>query len=120
TEAVPVRSWTRWLEASAGLVALAAAIVAAAVCIKLIKAKRDNLELNPDLVPRSDGSFHREPDFAREERVLGTTNITVNQLASCQNQYSASPVPSCRVLVGCGTHAAPQDSCPTSQHSYYV
>lgn len=31
------------------------------------------------------GSFHREPDFAREERVLGTTNITVNQLASCQN-----------------------------------
>ncbi|XP_050360826.1 uncharacterized protein LOC126780399 [Nymphalis io] len=120
TEDVPMRSWTRWLEVTAGAVAIAAAVAATAVCIKLLKAKRDNSELNPDLVPRSDGTFHREPDFAREERVLGTTNITVNQLAACQNQYSASPVPTCRVLVGCGTHSPPQDACPASQHSYYV
>ena len=35
--------------------AVAAAIAATTVCVKLVKAKRDNLELNPDLVPRSDG-----------------------------------------------------------------
>ncbi|CAH2103669.1 unnamed protein product [Euphydryas editha] len=120
TDDVPIRSWTRWLEVTAGAVAIIAAIAASAVCIKLLKAKRDNSELNPDLVPRSDGSFHREPDFAREERVLGTTNITVNQLAACQNQYSSSPVPACRVLVGCGAHSPPPDTCPASQHSYYV
>ncbi|CAB3248479.1 unnamed protein product [Arctia plantaginis] len=120
TENAPTRSWMRWLEAAAGVVAVAVAIAATAICIKALKSRRDNAELNPDLVPRSDGSFHREPDFAREERVLGTTNITVNQLASCQNQYSSSPVPSCRVLVGCGAHSPPLDSCPTSQHSYYV
>nr|XP_026500279.1 uncharacterized protein LOC113403871 [Vanessa tameamea] len=120
TEDLPIHSWTRWLEVTAGAVAIAAAVAATAVCIKLLKAKRENSELNPDLVPRSDGSFHREPDFAREERVLGTTNITVNQLAACQNQYSSTPVPSCRVLVGCGTHSLPQDACPASQHSYYV
>nr|XP_032527562.1 uncharacterized protein LOC116777888 [Danaus plexippus plexippus] len=115
-ETVPLYSWTRWMEVTAGAVAVTAAIGAAIICIKLMKTKRENMEMNPDLVSRTDGSFHREPDFAREERVLGTTNITVNQLASCQNQYSASPVPACRVLVGC----AAQDSCPASQHSYYV
>lgn len=45
----------RWLEVMAGALALAAAVAASAVCIKLVKAKRDNSELNPDLVPRSDG-----------------------------------------------------------------
>ncbi|XP_053624056.1 uncharacterized protein LOC128682985 isoform X2 [Plodia interpunctella] len=118
TEDTPPRPWTRWLEAAAGSLAVAAAVAATALCIRALKARRENVE-NPDLVPRSDGSFHREPDFAREERVLGTTNITVNQLAACQNQYSASPVPSCRVLVGCA-HAPAPESCPATQHSYYV
>ncbi|KAM3968480.1 cell adhesion molecule DSCAML1 [Aphomia sociella] len=119
TEESPSRPWARWLEASAGVVAVVAALIATVFCVRALKARRDNLELNPDLVPRSDGSFHREPDFTREERVMGTTNITVNQLASCQNQYTSSPVPSCRVLVGCA-HAPAQDPCPATQHSFYV
>ncbi|XP_075991017.1 uncharacterized protein LOC142986413 isoform X2 [Anticarsia gemmatalis] len=120
TENAPTRTWTRWLEAGAGAVAVAVALTATVLCVRALKTRRDHNEHNPDLVPRSDGSFHREPDFTREERVLGTTNITVNQLASCQNQYSSSPLPSCRVMVGCGAHSPPQDTCPASQHSYYV
>ncbi|XP_041986455.1 uncharacterized protein LOC121738461 [Aricia agestis] len=111
------QSWTHWLEVGAGAVAVAAALVATTLCVKAFKAKRD--QHNPDLVPRSDGTFHREPDFTREERLLGTTNITVNQLASCPNQYTTSPVPSCRVLVGCAARSPSQD-CPATQHSYYV
>ncbi|CAG4942848.1 unnamed protein product [Colias eurytheme] len=112
------QTWTKCLEAAAGIIAVVAALTGTVLCIKIFKNKRDSLEQNPDLVPRSDGTFHREPDFTREERLLGTTNITVNQLASCQNQYTSSPVPSCRVLVGCA-HPTP-DACPTSQHSYFV
>ncbi|CAH2035741.1 unnamed protein product, partial [Iphiclides podalirius] len=119
TENSTTVTWERWLEATAGLVAISVAIAATAICVRIIKIRSENLE-NPDLVPRSDGVFHREPDFAREERLLGTTNITVNQLAACQNQYSSSPVPSCRVLVGCGSRSPPQDACPASQHSYFA
>ncbi|XP_073956693.1 hemicentin-1-like [Choristoneura fumiferana] len=117
-ELTPARSWTRWLEVAAGGVAVAAAVAATALCVRALRARRENVELNPDLVPRSDGTFHREPDFVGGERVLGTTNITVNQLAACQNQYSSSPVPSCRVMVGCPRPA--QDACPATQHSYFV
>ncbi|KAG6444653.1 hypothetical protein O3G_MSEX003492 [Manduca sexta] len=119
-EKAPMPVWARWLEAAAATIVISVVIVAIAMCIKTLKGKRNNSELNPDLVPRSDGSFHREPDFAREERLLGTTNITVNQLAACQNQYSTTPVPSCRVMVGCAGHTSTQDSCPAAQHSYYV
>ncbi|XP_047525061.1 uncharacterized protein LOC125062876 [Pieris napi] len=112
-------SWTPWLEGIAIVGVIAAAVTGSAVCFKLIRSKKDAVEHNPDLVPRSDGTFHREPDFTREERLLGTTNITVNQLAACQNQYTPSPVPSCRVLVGC-SHPPPPDSCPATQHSYFV
>ncbi|KAJ2954077.1 hypothetical protein O0L34_g2292 [Tuta absoluta] len=113
------RRWTTWVEAVVGAVTLAAALAATAICIRAWRARRQLPETSPDLVPRADGSFHREPDFTREERVLGTTNITVNQLASCQNQYSSSPVPSsCRVLVGCHTPDCTTTSQPT--HSYYV
>ncbi|CAH0577829.1 unnamed protein product [Chrysodeixis includens] len=119
TENSGMSTWETWVEAAAVCVALGIASTAITLCIKILRVRRQNAELNPDIVPRPDGSFHREPDFLREERVLGTTNITVNQLASCQNQYSASPVPSCRVLVGCGSHSPP-DACPSTQHSYYV
>ncbi|KAJ0184023.1 hypothetical protein K1T71_000446 [Dendrolimus kikuchii] len=106
-----------WVEAAGGMLAVIAVVVVTVVCFKASKSG-GAAEHNPDLVPRSDGSFHREPDFEREERLLGTTNITVNQLATCQNQYTTSPVPSCRVVVGCGPHQA-QSSCPATQHSYY-
>ncbi|XP_050684032.1 uncharacterized protein LOC126978947 [Leptidea sinapis] len=116
TEHTPTRNWMPWIEVSAGLAVVAVAIAATVLCVKVLKTKSDNLEHNPDLVPRSDGTFHREPDFTREERLLGTTNITVNQLGSCQNQYTATPVPSCRVLVGCA-HPPQQETCATS---YFV
>ncbi|XP_013183567.1 uncharacterized protein LOC106129522 [Amyelois transitella] len=119
TEDTQPRPWTKWVEAAAGAVVVIAGLAATVLCVRAVRARRGGADHNPDLVPRSDGSFHREPDFAREERVVGTTNITVNQLASCQNQYSPSPVPSCRVLVGCA-HAPAPDSCPATQHSYYV
>ncbi|XP_063634530.1 hemicentin-2-like [Cydia splendana] len=115
-EPTPVRGWARWLEVSAIVVVATVAIAATTLCVRAVRARRHTD--NPDLVPRADGTFHREPDFVSGERVLGTTNITVNQLASCQNQYSSSPVPSCRVLVGC-PHPPP-DTCPAPQHSYYV
>ncbi|CAG5003373.1 unnamed protein product [Parnassius apollo] len=119
TENTTAATWTWWVEATAGLVAVAVAVAATAFCARAIKIRRENSD-NPDLVPRSDGVFHREPDFVREERLVGTTNITVNQLARCQNQYTSTPVPSCRVLVGCGSRSPLQDTCPASQHSYYV
>ncbi|XP_045458453.1 uncharacterized protein LOC123668804 [Melitaea cinxia] len=119
TDEAPIRTWMPWLKVMCGTLALAAAVAASAVCIKLTMVKRDSSELNPDLVPRSDGSFHREPDFTREERLLGTTNITVNQLPACQNQYSSTPIPPCRVHVGCGP-PTPQDTYTISQHTYYV
>ncbi|XP_049885268.1 hemicentin-2-like [Pectinophora gossypiella] len=118
TEEAP-GSWMRWVEGCAGVAAATVALAATALCVRAVRARRHHTDLNPDLVPRSDGSFHREPDFAREERLLGTTNITVNQLAACQNQYSSSPVPSCRVLVGCA-HTPPVEPCATGQHSYFV
>nr|XP_037869560.1 synaptogenesis protein syg-2 [Bombyx mori] len=117
----PIPTWTRWLEAVAAGIAVAVAIASTAICIKAFKSREDFPDFSPDLVPRPDGVFHREPDFTREERVLGTTNITVNQLAACQNQYATPPVPSCRVMVGCAGHTPANDSCPaTTQQSYFV
>ncbi|KPJ09089.1 Nephrin [Papilio machaon] len=153
----------QWLQALAGLLTIIVIIAIVGVCLRM-RCKHEDSE-SPDLVLRSDGVFHREPDFEREERLLRTTNITVNQLAACQNatdlngnecpwdilirtafhdlpqgvyteeqlfshftrarngilqQYASSPVPSCRVLVGCGSRLPPQDTCPASQHSYFV
>ncbi|CAG9136950.1 unnamed protein product, partial [Plutella xylostella] len=62
------------------------------------------------------GSFHREPDFT-QERVLGSTNITVNQLAACPNAYSGPPVP-IRVMPGCTLHTTPK-FCANEQQSYF-
>lgn len=45
--------------------------------------------------------------------------VTNSNFIGCFQQYSSSPVPACRVLVGCTTHTVP-DTCPSSQHSYYV
>ncbi|XP_026762633.3 hemicentin-1-like [Galleria mellonella] len=111
--------WSVMWQAIAGAASISAALVVMSFCYKTIKERRDRRLPSPDLVPRADGLFHREPDFARDDRVLGTTNITVNQLSSCQNQNPATPLPSCRVLVGC-SHAAPQEPYPTAQRSFYV
>ncbi|XP_059055343.1 carcinoembryonic antigen-related cell adhesion molecule 5-like [Achroia grisella] len=112
-------SWAQWLEALGGSAAVGAVVVAAVVCIRTFRARKENPDYNPDLVPRSDGSFYREPDFSRDDRMMSTTNITVNQLASCQN-YTATPVPSCRLLVGCG-HTSTQEISPSNQlNSFYV
>ncbi|KAI8431170.1 hypothetical protein MSG28_001209 [Choristoneura fumiferana] len=56
-ELTPARSWTRWLEVAAGGVAVAAAVAATALCVRALRARRENVELNPDLVPRSDGEI---------------------------------------------------------------
>ncbi|KAJ8737952.1 hypothetical protein PYW08_000547 [Mythimna loreyi] len=112
--------WMPYIEGLAGALALGIAAASITLGFKILMARREeNDAINPDILPRSDGIFTREPDFIREERLLGTTNITVNQLAACQNQYSPSPLPACRVLVGHGPHSS-SDSCPSSQHSYYV
>uniref|UniRef100_A0A2A4K4V5 Ig-like domain-containing protein n=1 Tax=Heliothis virescens TaxID=7102 RepID=A0A2A4K4V5_HELVI len=120
-------TWMPYVEALVGTLAFMIAIVSITLGTKILIARRQSVPMNPDVIPRNDGGysgvrdgvFHREPDFIRDERLLGRTNITVNQLATCQNQYSSSPLPACRVLVDCGTHSS-ADSCPPSPHSYYV
>ncbi|PZC74615.1 hypothetical protein B5X24_HaOG207406 [Helicoverpa armigera] len=112
-------TWMPYVEALVGTLAFIIAIVSISLGTKVLMARRQSAAMNPDIIPRNDGIFHREPDFIRDERLLGRTNITVNQMAACQNQYSSSPLPACRVLVDCGTHSS-SDSCPSSPHSYYV
>ncbi|XP_013147426.1 PREDICTED: neural cell adhesion molecule 1-B-like [Papilio polytes] len=116
TEQPSVTLKGQWLQALAGMLIMIVVVGVVALCLRM-RSKHQDSE-SPEVVLRTDGIFHREPDFEREERLLRTTNITVNQLAACQNQYASSPVP-CRVVVGCGSRLT-QDSCPTSQHSYFV
>lgn len=96
---------SRWLVVCGGVGALSLVVVGV-VCARWVcgRTRRD-----PDLVPRADGTFYREPDFTREERATTATNITVNQLTPCGNQYVAPGPGACRVLLG-----------PAATHSYYV
>ncbi|XP_068621869.1 nephrin-like [Battus philenor] len=87
------------LEATSGFLLVLVIVLAALFWTRCSKPSDHHGYDSPDVVPCSDGAFHREPDFEREERALATTNITVNQLASCPNQYTPSPAGGCRVLV---------------------
>ncbi|KAG7313090.1 hypothetical protein JYU34_000172 [Plutella xylostella] len=92
--------------------------VAASTVVNTLRADHYDCDFE-DVIQVLDkqGSFHREPDFT-QERVLGSTNITVNQLAACPNAYSGPPVP-IRVMPGCTLHTTPK-FCANEQQSYFV
>lgn len=47
--------WHTWAEVAAVCVAFGIAATAITLCIKILKFRRRNAELNPDIVPRPDG-----------------------------------------------------------------
>ncbi|KAJ8736842.1 hypothetical protein PYW07_000113 [Mythimna separata] len=113
-------TWMPYIEGLAGAVALFIAAASITLGLKILCSRSDDADvINPDIVPRTDGLFYRESDTIGDERLHGPTDSCVNHPAACQNQYSPSPLPTCRVLVGHGPHSS-LDACPSSQHSYYV
>lgn len=55
TEDSGMTAWETWAEAAAVCVALGIATTAITLCIKILRVRRRNAELNPDIVPRPDG-----------------------------------------------------------------